>query len=112
MATEMSGEQSCQEIDDTSQNEEPCSEEVKTPSPTILVEDIVSAVRADWRSIALKEGFGVFPPAMLVVSADGQFNQRRRQIVSNLAPVKSWVGHEDDDACKRQRDKAHGHNPV
>ena len=46
-----------------------------------------------------KKGVGRVPAAVLVVAADRQLEQRRREVVAHFTPVEPRVGHQD-------------HNPV
>src|SRR5262245_8854431 len=112
MTPEMAGENSRQQIDRAGQREDPGRQKVQTPPPAILVEYVVGPARADRRSRILEEGNALFPAAMSMVSADGQFDQRRCQIVSHLAPVEPRVGHKNHDAGEGKRHEAHGHDTV
>jgi hypothetical protein len=49
---------------------------------------------------------------MLVIAADGQFEQGRSQIVSYLTPVKPGVNQEYHKSAKDQRQKTQRNNPV
>ena len=77
----MAGEDPGQQIDRAGHDEKPRRQKVQTPPPAVLVEDVVGPTRADRRRRILEEGNALFPAAVLVVSADGQFEQRRCQIV-------------------------------
>ena len=112
MTPEMACENSRQQIDRAAQHEEPSRQKVQTPPPTILVEYFGAPVRAHRGGRILEEGNALFPAGMPVVWADGQFNQGWRQTVSHLAPVEPRVGHKNHEAGERQRQEAHGHDPV
>ena len=49
---------------------------------------------------------------MLVVPADRQLEERRRQVVARVAPVQPRMRHQDHEAAERKRQEAGGHNPV
>ena len=49
---------------------------------------------------------------MLVVSADRQFDEGGREVVSCVAPVESWVSHQDHEPTERERQEADGQDPM
>ena len=53
-----------------------------------------------------KKGVRLLPAAVLVVAADRQLDQRRREIVADLAPVQPRVDHQDHDPGDRERQEA------
>lgn len=101
-----------QKVDHAWEDQQPSCQEVQAPTPTVLVEDLEGPTCADGGTLVREEGDALFPAAVLVVSADGQFEQRRCQIIANFAPVQPWVAHEDDDATERQRHETQGDDPV
>ena len=85
---------------------------MQAPPPTVLVEDFVGPDRTEWKTRVGEKRDTLFPSAVLVVSADGQFEKCRCQIVAHLTPVESRVGHQDHEAAEGQRQEANGHDPV
>jgi uncharacterized membrane protein YkgB len=49
---------------------------------------------------------------MLVISADWQFDQCRREIVSNFSPIQSWMYHQDLDSGEQKEQETDRHDPV
>src|SRR5690349_1371198 len=80
--------------------------------PSVLVKDVVGAGGADGRPSFLEEWYTCLPAPMLIVATDRKFNQRRCQVVANLAPIKSRVTHENNEPGKGQQQKTYCNDPV
>ena len=88
----MSAEDAGQQVDDAGQHEAPRGEEVQAAPPAVLIEDVEGAAGADRAGGVLRRTASrVVPAAMLVVAADRQLEERRRQVVARLAPVEPRV---------------------
>ena len=94
------------------QHEAPRGQEVQAPPPAVLVEDVVGPAGADRARGVLEERHGLVPSAVLVVPADRQLEERRREVVARLAPVEPRVHHQDHEPAERERQDARGHDPV
>jgi hypothetical protein len=85
---------------------------VEAPAPAVVVEYVVGATGA-FRGMSLrKEGEALLPASMAVVPTNGQFDQRRSQVVAGRAPVKTGMGHQDDETTYGECDHTRGNNPV
>ena len=60
----------------------------------------------------LEEGLGRVPAAVLVVPADRQLEERRREVVARVAPVEPRVRHQDLEAAEHEHEDAHRDDPV
>ena len=112
MPAEMAGKNTSKEIDGPRHDHQPGCKEVQASAPSILVEDVVGPVGADRRGRIREERSPILPPAVPMVTADRQFEQRRRQAVPRVAPVKPRMRHQDDETGERQDQDARRENPV
>ena len=112
MSAEVAGKNTSQEIDGPRHDHQPGCKEVQASAPSILVEDVVGPVGADRRGRIREERSPILPPAVPMVTADRQFEQRRRQAVPGVAPVKTRMRHQDDETGERQDKDARRENPV
>ena len=96
----MAAEDAGQQVHGAGQHEEPRRQKVQAPPPAVLIEDVVGPARADGARGVLEEGSGFLPSAVLVVPADGQLEERRRQVVPRLAPVEPGMSHQDPNPLK------------
>src|SRR5262249_16808396 len=109
---EMAVDDAHEDVDDAWQHERPRGKEMETATPPVLVEDVVRPIRGDWSSAVLKEGRRLVESAVPIIAADGQLQQRRREIVSGVAPVQAGMRHEDHKAGEGQSEDAHGDDRV
>jgi len=103
MAPEMAGADPGDKINCAGRNEKSGCQKMQAPPPTVLVKDLVGPDRTDWKTRVGEKRDTLFPSAVLVVSADGQFEKCRCQIVAHLTPVESRVAHQDHEAAEGQR---------
>jgi hypothetical protein len=61
---------------------------MQAPPPTVLVQDVVGSGGSDRRTGIREKRYALFPAAVLVVSADREFEQGRRPWIY---PAHSWV---------------------
>ena len=101
-----------QQVEHPGDDEEPGGKKMKTPRPTVLIEDLVVATRAYGTRRALEEGLRLLPSTMSVITTDGQLDQCRREVVPNLSPVESRVNHQNEDAGHNQCQNARTQYPV
>src|SRR5262245_41963959 len=85
---------------------------MQAASPPVLVEDLERAPGRDRCARAIHERRWYSPAAMPVVAADRQLQEWRSQVVACLAPIETWVHHQDLDATEGQRRHADGGHPV
>src|ERR1700728_389996 len=108
MAAQVPSNEPGRQIDECGYDQEPCRQKVQAPRPAVLVEDIVRARLTDdrgrSRSRSWEERQGLCPPAMVVVAADREFEERRGQIVSHRAPVESRMRHQDYEPGDGERE--------
>ncbi len=74
-----------------------------TAPPAVLVKNIVSAHCTYLRISQVFKLDALFPAAVVVIAADGQFEQCRRKIVACLAPIKPGMRHQDNIATNGKR---------
>ena len=101
-----------EKVDDARRHQDPTCQKVQAAPPAVVVEDRVRPLGADGPIGVFEEGPGVHPAAVLEVPADRQFEQGRRQVVSDLAPIQPRVGPEDGEPGECQRHEAQGDDPV
>src|SRR5215831_13007853 len=100
------------QVNQTRDDEEPSREKVQTPSPAVLIEDIVGARGTHYRVRCRGEHFRRCPTAVLVVAADRQLEERRREVVAGLAPVQPRMHHQNLEAREREREHTRREDPV
>ena len=112
MSPKMAREYPCKQIYQSGKEQEPGSQKMETSSPTVLIKNFIGATCADHRPGLIVKGGGLFPTPMAVVSANGQFEQGRRKIISYLAPVEPWVAHKYHKSAKDKGKKTHRDDPM
>src|SRR6516165_9162362 len=68
------------EVGQTRHHEEPGRQKVQAPSPAVLIENIVGARGTHYRVRCRGEHLRRCPTAVLVVAADRQLEERRREV--------------------------------
>jgi hypothetical protein len=110
--TEVSAGDAGEKVDRSWQYEAPGGQEVQTPPPAVLIEDVEGPAGADRRRGSLEERRRLLPASMTMIPADRQLDEGRREVVTRLTLVEPRVGHEDDESGERERQDAHGQNLV
>src|SRR5580704_16494867 len=112
VAPEVPACESHDQVHQAGQDEEPGCQEVEATPPAILVEDVVCARGTDDGTVAREKRERGCPPAVLVVAANRQLDERGREIVACLAPVQPRMHNEDLEARKHKREDTRGDDPV
>ena len=112
MISKMASENPRQQVNRTSQDEEPGRKEMEAPCPAIFIKHGKVTTHAYRGACIIKKGYLVFPATMVVVPADGQFKDRWCQTVSRLPPVEPWVDHENKKSAISQGQETQGYDPV
>lgn len=100
------------EVHRSGNDQKPAGKKMQTTRPAVFVEDIIRAARTYGRSWVIVERRAVIETVVMIIPADRQFEQRNRQIVARLAPIKTWVAHQDDESAKGECKKARAHDPM
>src|SRR5690348_6458880 len=85
---------------------------MQASAPAVLVEDVEGPACADDGGVVVEECDPFLPTAVLVLAADGQFDQSGGQIVPDLTPIKSGMDHEYLDAGEDQDEETQCDNPM
>src|SRR5262245_54222975 len=109
---EVSRDDAGQHVDQAHSHEHPRGQEMQAASPPVLVEDLERAPGRNRGARASQERRWYSPAAMPVVAADRQLQEWRRQVVACLAPIETWMHHQDLDAAEDQRRHTDGGHPV
>jgi len=109
---EVAGENSVEQVDGSGNDKKPGGKKMETPPPAVLIENHVGAAGADRGIGSVEEWDTLVPAPVLMIPADGEFEESWRQVVAHFAPIEPWMAHEDDEAADRQGQKADGHNSV
>ena len=112
MISKMTSESPRQQVNRTSQDEEPGRKEMEAPRPAIFIKHGKVTTHAYRRAFIIKKGRVVLPATMLVISADGQFKECWCQTVSCLPPVEPGMDHENKKSAISQSKETQGYDPV
>src|SRR5262245_53407714 len=108
----MTAEDSERKIDCTRADEYPCSQKMQTACPTILVEQWIVALGADGRTGYLREHYPAVQLVGPIVVADRERQQRRRQVVADVAQIKTGMHHQNQESAERQSHEARSSDPM